>query len=367
AEDAEEVCLLTGIESVKPLEALALDLQRFVLKRLARRCYTPFSPAEGARAMRDQLRRAAAVAASDPWANTVTAEARFVRLLAERHPELAAADLSPLLDEMRLVKRDRELDLLRAAGRLSGLAALEAMRCSQPGITEFELAAVADLVFTSGGARGEGYRAIIAAGGNAWHGHYGRLASTLAEGELVLFDYAPDVAYYTSDIGRMWPVDGHYRPLQRLLYGFVVDFHRALLTRIAPGARPATILSEAAGEMRERIEHLDFPDAVYRAGALEALEFTGHLSHPVGMSVHDVGDYSDAPLRPGIVFALDPMMWVPEHRLYIRCEDTVLVTAEGVEVLTATAPLGIEEIEEAMLVQSALLPLLAARSWWSAR
>ena len=88
---------------------------------------------------------------------------------------MAIADLSPLLDRLRLVKSESELHLLRIAGRLSALAVTEAMRCTQPGVMEFELAAVANLCFTAGGARGEGYHAIIGGGTNAWFGHYGRL------------------------------------------------------------------------------------------------------------------------------------------------------------------------------------------------
>ena len=229
AEDAEEAEKLTGIESVQGVEALSLDLQRLVLKRGRFRCYTPLSPAEQARAMRDQLLRAAATAASDPWDGASTCEARFVERLRERFPMLAIADLSPLLDRLRLVKSESELQLLRTAARLSALAVTEAMRCTQPGVMEFELAAVANLCFTAGGARGEGYHAIIGGGTNAWFGHYGRLGSPLQDGDLVLMDYAPDVAYYTSDIGRMWPVSGSYSPSQRVAYGFIVDYHRELL------------------------------------------------------------------------------------------------------------------------------------------
>ncbi len=69
------------------------------------------------------------------------------------------------------------------------------------------------------------------------------------------------------------------------------------------------------------------------------------FTHPVGMAVHDVGDYRNAPLHPGVVFALDPQMWVPDESLYIRVEDTVAVTNWGVEVLTADAPLDLDEVE----------------------
>lgn len=366
AEDAAEAVGLTGIELVQGFEALSLDLQRLVLKRGHFRCYTPLSPAEQARAMRDQLLRAAATAGSDPWESASTREARFVRRLQDRFPMMAIADLSPVLDRLRLVKSEAELHLLRIVGRLSALAVTEAMRCTQPGVMEFELAAVANLCFTAGGARGEGYHAIIGGGTNAWFGHYGRLGSPLQEGDLVLMDYAPDVAYYTSDIGRMWPVNGTYSALQRVAYGFIVEYHRELLRLVRPGAMPADILAESAATMRERIEELGFAEAPYKAAALAALETTGHLSHPVGMSVHDVGDYTNAPLEAGMVFSIDPMMWVHEARAYIRCEDTVVVTDSGVEVFTADAPLDLDHVEQVMTDPSDLAPMLTARPWWGA-
>jgi Xaa-Pro aminopeptidase len=159
-------------------------------------------------------------------------------------------------------------------------------------------------------------------------------------------------------------VSGRFSPLQRLAYGFVAEYHRELLALVRPGALPADILGEAAATMRERIEELRFPDSPYKHGALASLEGAGHLSYPVGMAVHDVGDYGDGPLVPGMVLAVGPTMWVPEEQACIRCADTVVVTGEGNEVLTAAAPLGVEAIELAMAEQSPLLPILAARSWW---
>jgi Xaa-Pro aminopeptidase len=363
ADDAGTARRLTGVEAVRGPEDFASDLQRVVRTRPGARCYTPLGPAEHAQEMVDQLLRAAATAASDPWESDSAREARLVCLLASRFPQLPVADLSPVLHRLRLVKSASELHLLRVAGRLSALGVTEAMRCTRPGMLEHELAAVAGFLFTAGGARGEGYRAIVAAGANAWFPHYGRLDGVLGRNDLVLMDYAPDVAYYTSDIGRMWPASGRFNPLQRLLYGFVVEYHRALIGLVRPGALPRDVLEEAAATMRERVEQLRFPDSPYKQAALAMLSSGGHLSHPVGMAVHDVGDYLRAPLEAGMVFAVDPQMWVPEQRLYIRCEDTVAVTGDGVEVLTGAAPLGVEEIEEAMTVPSQLLPVLGARPY----
>ena len=339
---------MTGFERVEPIEQLARDLARYALRPVPPRLLTPAAPAEGLASSRDSLLAGIAAAAADPWSSTSTAESRFARRLRDEFPSLEVGDLTPILDRLREVKDDVEISLLRRAGTLTADAMTEAMRCTAPGVHEYELAAVANFVFLAGGARGEGYRAIVGGGQNAWFGHYGRLADPLRDGDLVLMDHAADFAYYTSDIGRMWPVNGTFTPAQRTLYSFVVDYHRRLLARIAPGVDSWELMAEVREEMAPIVERTEWAAPHHRTAALGALEFTGHLSHPVGMAVHDVGDYRTRPLEPGVVMAIDPMIWIPEERQYVRCEDTVVVTADGCEVLTSAAPLDCDEIEAAM-------------------
>lgn len=105
------------------------------------------------------------------------------------------------------------------------------------------------------------------------------------------------------------------------------------------------VLDEAAAEMSDRIAATRFSKPIFEQAARRALEFKGHLSHPVGMAVHDVGRYWERPLEPGLVFALDPQMWAPEEQLYIRVEDTVVITMDGVETLTPDAPLELDDAE----------------------
>jgi Xaa-Pro aminopeptidase len=237
---------------------------------------------------------------------------------------------------------------------------MEAMRSTAPGVFEHELEAVADFVFRQAGARGAGYEAIIAGGTNAWYGHYNANDAALADGDLVLMDYAPDYGYYTSDIGRMWPVNGRYSDEQRELYGFVLDYHHELISRIRPGRTPEDVMDDAAVAMRARIEATRFSKPHYTAAVEEALSFRGHLSHPVGMAVHDVGSYRGRPLDSGLVISIDPMIWVPEERLYVRVEDTVVVTADGVENLTGFVPLALEDVERLMDERGLL-------QWWKTR
>ena len=99
--------------------------------------------------------------------------------------------------------------------------------------------------------------------------------------------------------------------------------------------------------MLDVVERTRFSKDIYEAAARRALTFPYHMSHCVGMAVHDVGHYRGKTLQPGTVFALDPQMWVPEEKLYIRVEDTVLVTDTGIENLTADAPLELEDVGDA--------------------
>ena len=97
-----------------------------------------------------------------------------------------------------------------------------------------------------------------------------------------------------------------------------------------------------------------FTSPVHEQAARDMFEFRGHLSHCVGMSVHDGGRHGVRPLEPGIVFSVDPQMRVPAEELYIRAEDTVVVTEDGIENLTAEAPLELDDVE-AMMTQDGLL------------
>jgi Xaa-Pro aminopeptidase len=357
AEDGELVRDRSGADRVQPVEELPAELARRLFRgRLA--VHTPFAPAEGERETRDVLLGGTATRLSAPFAPP---EPQGVHELIGRHfPSAELVDLTPTLDELRLSKSDYELSVLREAGRLTAAATIEAMRSSEPGVFEYELSAVADFVFQQAGARGGSYEAIVATGTNAWHGHYMRKDAVLAEGELVLLDYAPDLDYYTSDIGRMWPVSGRWEPWQLELYGFILRYHRALLARIRPGVTPEAVLDDTRAEMLEVFEATTWSAPDFERAARDALDFRGHLSHPVGMAVHDVGDYRGRPFEPGLVFSVDPMLWVPERNLYVRCEDTVAVTEDGIENLTGLAPLDPDEIE-ATMAEAGLLQLWQGR------
>ena len=346
AEDADLVKELTGADQVKGIEFLSADLLRTGLIRPpAPQLYTPLSPAETGNDSRDELLYGQARAAADPWDGQPTRESLFVEKIKSQFPQFEIHDLSPTLDAMRLIKSETEINLIRKATQIAGLGIIEAMRSTQPGVYEYQLDAAAKYIFHLHGARGDGYASIIGGGTNAFMGHYFHKTDVLKAGDLVLMDYAPDYKYYTSDVTRIWPVNGKFDKAQKELYAYIVAYRDALFKYIKPGVTANDVLDKAAADMQQYLVGKTFAKPAYLKAVQEGVKFRGHFQHPVGMAVHDVGRVHGVPLQAGMVFTIDPMIWIPEERLYVRIEDVALVTADGVENLSAFVPTQIEEVE----------------------
>lgn len=346
AEDADLVMKLTGVDRVRGLEFLSRDLVGSGLIRPpAPILYTPLSPAETGTDSRDELLFGQARVASDPWDGQPSREARFQQLVTDRFPQFEIRDLSPILDGMRLIKSPKEIELIREATRIAGLGIMESMRSTSPGIYEYQLDAAAKYIFYLNGSQGDGYASIIGGGTNAWMGHYFHKTDVLNDGDLVLMDYAPDYRYYTSDVTRIWPVNGQFDEAQQALYNYIVAYRDALFKYIKPGVTADYVLDQAAADMKKYLVGKTFANEAHLKAVQKGLEFRGHFQHPVGMAVHDVGRVRGGPLKEGMVFTIDPMIWIPEEKLYVRIEDMALVTADGVENMSAFVPSKIEDVE----------------------
>lgn len=364
-EDAELAIRTAGVDAVKPMGALAGDLSRLAQYRSpAPTLYTPLAPAEIV-ISRDTASAARAIRAADPWDGGEPREGSLKRQLEERFPRLAVADLSPVLDAMRLVKSPREIALVRRATEISGLGLMEAMRSTASGVTEAELDAAARHVFWLNGAQGEAYASIIGGGQNAYVGHYWRKGDRLVDGDMLLMDWAPDYRYYKSDVARMWPVNGRYTDKQRHVADFILAYRDALIAQIRPGVTSDDVLDQAAATMRKWLDMRPFAEPALAAAAEDSLKFRGHFQHSVGLSVHDVGGVRGKPLEPGMIFTIDPMLWLHDEKLYFRIEDMVLVTANGHENLSAFVPSTPADIEETIAEEGLLQSPLRAR--WMAR
>ena len=350
ADDAEQVRKLTGADEVLSTAVMRDDWLRKLLRGLPRTVYTLLSPAEGNSESRFELLSADSAIANDYWDGRTPRGLHFANLIRARYPRVTVADITPVLDELRSIKSPREIALIRRASEIAGQGLLEAMRSTRPGVSEYELDAAARYVFLVNGARLEGYRSITAAGTqNIANIHYYRNMGRLDDGQMVLMDFAPDYHYYTSDIGRMWPVSGKFLPWQRELLQFVLDYRNAVMKRIRPGVTVRQIMDEAKTAMEQVFSKTKFSKPEYEQAARTLVERGGGVfSHPVGLAVHDDGGYIGQPLKPGRVFSIDPAVRVPGENLYLRYEDVVVVTQNGYENFTDFLPSELDDLEKAV-------------------
>ena len=237
--DAELVKQITGVTTVLSAGEMTEEKMRQMIGGPGAAIFTPFAPAEGNGQCRGELRSALAAIEDDPWDGRPSREMHFRKLLQSRFPGVEVRNLTPILDELRAVKSPREIALIRRASQLAGRGLIEAMKSTRPGVFEYQLDAAARYIFLNGGARLEGYRSITAAGtANIWNMHYYRNTAALKDGDLVLMDFAPEYGYYTSDIARMWPVNGKFSPVQREILQFVLEYRNAIMKRLRPGVTP---------------------------------------------------------------------------------------------------------------------------------
>jgi Xaa-Pro aminopeptidase len=348
----EEAVKLTGIERVAPREEFGAAAKALT----GRIVYTTFRGETRGAGTPDREAAHAAARAADPWDGQKSREEWFMSKLREQAAGIELVNLDPILDAMRMIKSAREIAVIRESTRIAAQGIMEAMRSAEPGMYEYELEAIADYVFKKNNARGIAYFALVAAGKNASWPHYHAAQTRTKDGDLVLFDYAPDYKYYTSDVTRMFPINGTFTPDQRELYTIYLKLYQALMTSIRPG-KVSDIVQDVVRKMDAVMSAYPFTNprnreaatrfvAPYRMRAQAASARRG-LGHMVGMEVHDVTVPYDE-LKPGMIFTIEPAMTIPAERVYVRLEDVILVTPNGYENLSGLAPVEAADIEKLM-------------------
>ena len=343
-EDAELIKQRLQVDAVVASTELTAALSK------VRTLYTPFAELEGGGATRFAANGCAKRREEEEWDQAEPRHKRLVRLLNERFPDMEVMDACPLTNDMRTIKSPAEIEVLRQAGQLSANVMIESMKITRPGVTENRLNAMAEYIFRDQGHCGV-YGGVIAAGGKrTWDGHYNFNNATLRDGDVVLMDCGPDLRHYTSDIARFWPVNGTYSEWHRGVYGFIVEYHKTLLSLIRPGALAADIYTEAARIMASKCKDPASPFGDQTPLLNQMVEKNvSYLNHGVGMSMHDAtGPWRDRPLKAGIVCVVDPMVWCEPQHEYIRVEDTIVITEDGCDRLTGAAPFEIADIEAVM-------------------
>ena len=354
AEDVETVKAMTGVEYVFATTMMGEHLWRMRM-RTKPIVYLYQSPPERHAESRDLLLRHEGDIQNDPWDQTQPRYKDFNQNMSGHMSGSEIRDLTKILDQLRLIKSNAEIEVIKKATVLSCLALMEAMRSTKPGIYEYELDGMAKYIYHINGAQGDAYYSLIANGSNAYMPHYHEKKDKLRDGDLMLMDYSPDFQYYMSDITRMIPVNGKFSEEQSQLYGFYIACYRAILDKIRPFIEPVKVRKEAADKMKQILSIAKFNQTHHRKAAENFVENYARsskrqyasLGHGVGMATHDVGDHSKM-LLPGMVFTIEPALRVPEENIYIRLEDLIVITETGAEVVSDFVPMDIKGIEKLM-------------------
>jgi Xaa-Pro aminopeptidase len=361
---------LTGIERV----LARAEFDKAASGLAGRTVYTTVRGETGLMGTPDRAASHARAREADPWDQQPSREAWFRTKLTARAPGVKFENLDDILDELRMIKSPREIALLRESSRIAGLAMMEAMRSTEPGMYEYEIEAIGDYIFKKHNAQGPAYYGLVAAGTNSAWPHYHAAQTQMKSGDLVLFDYAPDYQYYTSDVTRMLPANGKFSDNQRDLYGIYLKLYQALMTSIRPGLA-SDILRDVVRKMDDVMAAHRFSSAKNRDAAARFVD--GYrarlasprpgvtLGHMVGMEVHDVTKNFTV-YQPGMVFTIEPALTIPEDRVYIRLEDMILITPTGYENLSDMAPVEIDAIEK-LMAESGIAQMLRKPSSTASR
>lgn len=271
-------------------------------------------------------------------------------------------DVYSVLDEMRLIKDDHELAIMRKSADIASRAHTRAMRTARPGQFEYEVEAEIAHEFIKSGARVPAYNHIIASGPNACVLHYNDSARQMRDGDLLLIDAGCEYLGYASDITRTFPVNGKFSGAQKDIYEAVLKAQYACMDVLKPGNAFHTYHEVAVQSLAQSMIDL----GLLKGSLAEVIEtkayekfYMHRAGHWIGMDVHDAGAYRikgiSQTLRPGMVVTNEPGFYVrpddavPEHfwNIGVRIEDDVLITANGNENLTIKTPKTVAEVEAA--------------------
>lgn len=278
-------------------------------------------------------------------------EARFVTDTLRRYPLHDYRRLAPLLHTLRAVKSEPEVQLLRAAARITADGFRRVLKFVRPGVTETAVEAELAHEYIRQGGR-FAFLPIIASGRNACGLHYTSNSAVCRAGDLLLLDVAASYANYNADMTRTIPVSGRFTRRQKQVYQAVLRVQRACIQALRPGKKPKDWQKEAEQFMEKELVDLGLlttrqirrqsPDAP----ALKQYFMHG-VGHPLGLDVHDVA-LTVNPMQAGWVMTVEPGIYLPEEGFAVRLENDVLVTGNGPVDLMADVPIEPGEIEDLM-------------------
>jgi len=284
---------------------------------------------------------------------TQTREDRFILKCKNDFPAHRVAKSNPILQQIRGVKEAEEIKLIQHACDITEKGFRRLLRFLKPGIWEYELEAEYLHEFIRNRSKGFAYTPIIASGNNANVLHYIENNNQCKDGDLILMDVGAEYANYSSDMTRTVPVNGKFTERQRQVYEAVLRVKNEATNMLVPGTLWAEYHIEVGKVMTSELIGLgllDKADVQNENKDWPAYKkyFMHGTSHHMGLDTHDYGALK-TPMKPNMVFTVEPGIYIPDEKMGVRLEDDVVITEKGAPFnLMRNIPIEVDEIEDLM-------------------
>lgn len=276
----------------------------------------------------------------------------FVHEFMKRYPVHKYERSAPIIKELRAIKTKEEVAVTQEAVNITHKAFERVMKFIKPGVFEHEIEAEITHEFLRNRATRHAYDCIIASGDRARVLHYVENNQVCKDGELILMDFGAEYGNYCADLTRTIPVNGKFSKRQKEVYNAVLDVHNFAKKILKPGISIIDYTAKVCVEMEKQllkiglltkndIKNQDPENPAYRK------YFYHGVTHHLGIDVHDVGTRV-LPVKEGMLFTIEPGIYIEEEQMGIRIENNVWLTKTGSNDLFKNIPITVEEIEAAM-------------------
>jgi Xaa-Pro aminopeptidase len=241
-------------------------------------------------------------------------------------------DVRILTRDLRSVKSPAEIELIRKATDASIAAQRAGIRAIEPGVRERTIAGIEIESMLAEGCERPSYSPIVGSGINSSTLHYNSNENVMKSGDVVVIDAAGEFSMYASDITRTMPINGKFTPRQREIYEIVLGAQRAAAAAFIAGKSKLGGIAQRGPEVTDSLDKVAFDYINTHGKDLHGEPlgkyFLHSLGHSVGIDVHDPMDYTK-PLDKGMVFTIEPGIYIPEEKIGVRIEDVFYVDPDG--------------------------------------
>lgn len=282
-----------------------------------------------------------------------TRNARFIKKCQARYPLHDYQRLAPLMNQLRVIKDEVEIEQLQKAVDITEAGFRRVLQFIKPGVGEWEIEAEYLHEFMIRRSRRFAYSPIVGTGKNACVLHYIENHSVCEDGQMVLMDVGAEWANWNADLTRTVPVNGRFTERQRAVYDAVLRVQRGSAAFLRPGVTQQQWRDHTVELMEAELIGLGLIDAEEAKQQepdnrhLVKKYYMHGIGHHLGLDVHDVGaPYEE--VREGMVFTVEPGIYIQEEKMGIRLEDDILIGKDENINLFKNIPIEAEEIEELM-------------------